>query len=130
MKSIKMILAVIAISLTTTFYAQQTPSTPEERANKQTEHLSTELSLSADQKQQIQAINLGIIQKNDAIRANDTMSQELKTESIKQNNEARKTAIKAILTLEQNEKFDSMEKTQMQRKKQLNRTLEKPVQNN
>lgn len=131
MKSLKLVLFALAFTFGTTLVmAQETVKTAEERAAKQTEHLTNELSLTAVQQEQIYAINLGIIQKNDAIRDNSSMTSELKTESIKQNNDARKQLIKDALTPEQIVKFDSMEKNQLQRKKQINKTIEKPVKNN
>lgn len=131
MKSLKLALFALVLTCTSSIvYTQEIVNTPEAKAAKQTEHLTNELALTASQQEQIYAINLGIIQKNDAIRENASMTSELKTESIKQNNEARKQLIKDVLTPEQNEKFDSMEKNQLQRKKQINRTIEKPVKNN
>lgn len=131
MKSLKTILFALAISFTSSaLFAQETVNSPEEKATKQTAHLTNELALTAAQQEQIYAINLGIIQKNDAVRANESMSSELKTESIKQNDEARKQLIKGVLTPEQIEKFDAIEKIQPLQRKQLNGTVARPEKKN
>jgi hypothetical protein len=131
MKSLKLILfSLIFTVITFSVSAQETVKTPEERAAVQTTQLTTNLALSAAQQEQIYAINLGIIQKNDAIRQNESMTSELKTESIKQNNEARNQLIKAVLTPEQNDKFDTMEKMQMNNRKSIQKQTIEPRKKN
>lgn len=131
MKSIKLIFLALVLTCTTSIVnAQETAKTPEVKAANQTEHLTSELTLTASQQEQVYAINLGIIQKNDAIRDNVSMNSELKTESMKQNNEARKQLIKEVLTPEQIVKFETMEKNQQIRQKQINKTIEKPALKN
>jgi periplasmic protein CpxP/Spy len=95
MKSIKILIASLLLS--TSLMAQKSP---EERAAMQTEKMTTELSLTPDQKEKILQINLGIVQKNDGVR-NSEMSEEEKKKSLKMNNDARETMFKEVLTPEQ-----------------------------
>ena len=100
--------------------------TAQERAAKQTERMTTELQLTADQRQKIEEINLGVIMKNDAVRNDPNMSDELKRESVKQNNLARKELFRTILTAEQFTKLEEMERTRSVNKKELKK-MEKPA---
>lgn len=98
----------------------------EERAALQTERMATELSLTYDQKAKILEINTGIVAKNDAIRNNPTMSAELKKESIKGNNDAKRVQYSNVLTPEQMLKYDEIEKAQMEKRKEIKR-VERPM---
>jgi protein CpxP len=111
MKNIKLILAItfFSFAFAGSINAQTTEQT--EKATKQTERLSTELSLTEEQKTQAQQINLGIILKNDAIRSAENMSQEEKTIAISSNNDARKEMFRGILTAEQFTKFEQVSVT-------------------
>jgi Spy/CpxP family protein refolding chaperone len=131
MKSLKLILFTLALTFSgSVLFAQETAQTAEERATKQTEQMATDLSLNDEQKQKIYMINLGIIQKNDAVRANDALSSELKTESVKQNNNARIQQIKSVLTPEQNTKFDMIEKMQFENRKVIQKQTIEPRKKN
>jgi Spy/CpxP family protein refolding chaperone len=121
MKSLKLFVAALAVTVTSSnFYAQASTVTLEQKATQQTEQMATDLELNAYQKEQIQSINLGIMQKNDAIRTDASMTPELKTESVKQNNAARIDMINALLTPEQSAKFNNKNTMQLDHRKQLN----------
>ena len=77
----------IFVSLTS--FAQDNKSkTPEQKAQKLTEKMQADLSLSAEQTDQIARINLGIAQKNHAVKMNKTMSVEDKKLARKENQKA------------------------------------------
>lgn len=131
MKSLKLILFTLAMTFSgSVLFAQESTQSAEERATKQTEQMATDLSLNDEQKQKIYMINLGIIQKNDAVRSNDALSSELKTESVKQNDDARIQQIKSILTPEQNTKFDMIEKMKFENRKVIQKQTIEPRKKN
>jgi hypothetical protein len=80
--------------------------TAEERATNQTMRMKTELSLSDDQAAKVKEINLGIIQKNQGIMGNTTMSEAEKNTIVKSNNDARMAMLKNVLTSEQYTKLE------------------------
>jgi len=126
MKSIFAGIFIVFASISAIGQVTTEKMTAEERAAKQTEHMSTELSLTADQKVKIAEINEGIVVKNDAIRNNPTMTEELKRESIKGNNDARRAQYSYVLTPEQLVKYDEMEKAQKEKRKEIKR-VERPM---
>lgn len=83
---------------------------PEEKANRLTQEMVTELSLSGEQAQRISEINLGIAMKNDGVRNNTNFSEEQKAEIIKSNDLARISMYKEVLTDVQFAKFDVWDK--------------------
>jgi len=91
---------------------QLTEGTPEERAQKRTDQMKTELSLDANQVSQIYAINLAHITEMDKLRA----EQKALKEKIKAQHESTKAKIKEVLTPEQNVIFDA--KVEARKKKQ------------
>ncbi len=128
MKNLKFILAGMILFMTAlnSTAQEREQMTAQERAAKQTERMTTELQLTADQRQKIEEINLGVIMKNDAVRNDPNMSDELKRESVKQNNLARKELFRTILTAEQFSKLEEMERTRSVNKKELKK-MEKPA---
>lgn len=128
MKNLKFILAGMILFMTAlnSTAQEREQMTAQERAAKQTERMTTELQLTADQRQKIEEINLGVIMKNDAVRNDPNMSDELKRESVKQNNLARKELFRTILTAEQFTKLEEMERTRSVNKKELKK-MEKPA---
>lgn len=84
--------------------------TAEERATALTEKMTTKLTLDDGQKTKIQAVNLGIAQKNEAIRGNTSLSSEQKMAQVKENQDSRKTQYKEILTSDQYAKYEAWEK--------------------
>lgn len=128
MKNVKFLLAGMILFMTAlnSTAQEREQMTAQERAAKQTERMTTQLQLTADQRQKIEEINLGIIMKNDAVRNDPNMSDELKRESVKQNNLARKELFRTILTAEQFTKLEEMERTRSVNKKELKK-MEKPA---
>jgi hypothetical protein len=57
----------------------------------------------------IAEFNLGIALKNESIRNNPNIPQDVKISSLQSNNEARKMMIKTVLTEEQIKKFEELE---------------------
>lgn len=121
MKNAKFIVAGMIFCMTAfSSVAQQAGQlTAQERAASQTQKMNTELQMTEDQLRKAEEINLGIILKNDAVRSNQEMSDELKKESVQQNNLARKEAFRQILTAEQFVKFEQMENAKSVSRKEL-----------
>lgn len=119
MKILNVLLVGVALiaGMTSVSAQEKSKKSAQERAELHTERMSKALNLTSDQRAKVAELNLGIAMKNDAIRNNTEMSKELKMESIKANNEARKTYIKTILTEEQLIKFEEHE-AKMQAKKE------------
>jgi hypothetical protein len=108
MGSIKVLLAGVAFIVSANIsYGQE--KTAEERAAAQTEHMATSLGLSAEQKSQVAELNMGVVQKNEAVKQNPNMTQEQKAEAIKGNNEGGKNMLRTILTPEQFTKYEQQE---------------------
>ncbi len=104
------LIALLFISLGS--FAQ---ATPEERATNQTNRMKTELNLTDDQYTKVYDINLGIIMKNDGIKAS-TFSEEVKKEVLQSNQQARKSMLKDVLTAAQYEKLET-KVTEIKKKK-------------
>lgn len=103
MKTLKsLVLGFVLLSSTLSFGQK----TAEERATNQTMRMKTELSLSDDQAAKVKEINLGIIQKNQGIMGNTTMSEAEKNTIVKSNNDARMAMLKNVLTSEQYTKLE------------------------
>ena len=120
MKNLKFLtLAMFILSSVTSFAQDKKSKTPEQKAQKLTEKMQTDLSLSAEQTDQIASINLGIAQKNHSLKMNETMSAEDKKVARKENQKARTQMYKEVLTVTQ---FETMKK--LKRQKRANR---KPV---
>lgn len=110
--------SVLAFTLNAT-YGQVTESanTPEERAAILTEKMITKLSLNETQIEQVTQINLGVAQKNDAIKNDINMIPELKAASIQGNNDTRRAYFKLILSEEQYNQYIEMEESVKEVKK-------------
>lgn len=120
MKNLKFLtLAMFVLSSVISFAQDNKSKTPEQKAQKLTEKMQVDLSLSADQADQIASINLGIAQKNHSIKMNETLSAEDKKLARKENQKARTQMYKQVLTVTQ---FETMKK--LKRQKRANR---KPV---
>ncbi len=122
MKSLKLL---FAIGLFITFgnsLAQAQPGgggrdvKPEERAQRQTEHLTEALSLSASQQSQVSQINLDFAQKMDEQRAKVSSREEAR--ELREALRAEQTqALKTVLTTEQAQKLDELAQERGQRKR-------------
>lgn len=88
----------------------KTQKSPAEKAKAQTAKMAQDLSLTEDQKERIQIINEGIIQKNQAIKSNDSFTDEQKKEYLKQNRKAKMSMYAQVLTPEQMEQLKAKKK--------------------
>ncbi len=107
MKTIKLIIASIIVSFGVnaqtgkmTKLQSSKAKTPEERAKVQTDRMKSELTLTNDQYEKAYQINLGIIQKNKGLQE-QKMTAEERRNAVKQNNEARMSMLKDVLTADQ-----------------------------
>lgn len=119
MKKIHVLLFLLLLITSSTY--SQTKSA-EERALEQTAKLKSELNLTATQETSIYDINYGIIIKNDALR-NSSYTEEVKKAALQQNNEARKSMFKAILTPEQYASFEN----KIEENKKVNKKIRQKV---
>jgi len=122
----KFILLSIAI-LTFNMVSIAQTQTPEQRAKAQTEKMTTELNLSTSQVASVYEVNYGIILKNEAMR-NATYTEDVKKQAIQQNNEARKSMLKSILTFDQYRLFEQKLEEKKQIKKQVRQKVKKEKQ--
>jgi hypothetical protein len=111
MKKIVILFIGVLISGSTIAQAEKSAT---ERAKNQTERISQEANLTNEQKSKVYEINLGINQKNDALKTS-TLSEEEQKKIQNQNNEVRRQMISALLTPEQK---DIMKK-KMSKKKEI-----------
>jgi len=125
MRTLKVIFGMFLITASLNTVSAQEQLTPEQKAQAQTERMTTNLTLSEEQVPKVYEINLGIALKNEAIRNNTEMSEEVKSESIKGNNEGRKAMLKNVLTEEQFVKFEEGETMKIKMKEF--KVIEKPV---
>lgn len=117
----------IVFAAITAIGQETTPNmTAQERAAKQTERMATELNLTAEQKEKIAVINESLVTKSEAIRTNTTITEEVKRESIRTNNNSRREQYSTVLTPEQLVKFDEMQKAQKEKRKEIKR-VERPM---
>jgi hypothetical protein len=92
--------------------------TNEDKAKHETTQLAEKLKLSNDQQEQIYYINLGIIQKNEAVLADKTLTKEQQAEYLKGNDDAKKEMIKSVLTPEQRAIFENTKQSGSMRNNQ------------
>jgi hypothetical protein len=82
----------------------------EERATSSAQKMTTKLGLDETQKTKIHDINLGIAQKNDAIRDNTSLTREQKMGQLKATQDSRNAQYKEVLTNDQYTKYEAWEK--------------------
>ncbi len=115
MKALKFLTIGLVMMSSSLVFGQKTA---DEKAAAQTAKMKTELGLSDEQANSVQQINLGIIQKNEGVKNNSSLSETQKNEMIKSNNEARMSMLKNVLTSEQYTKLElAIEKRKNQRLK-------------
>ena len=90
----------------------------EERATNSAQKMKTKLGLDDAQTTKIHDINLGIAQKNDAIRDNTSLTREQKMTQLKANQDARNAQYKEILTPDQYAKYEAWEKEKREKMQQ------------
>lgn len=106
MKALKLILASVLISFGVNAQkanvkkVEKKEIAPEQRAKMQTEKMKSELNLSNEQYDKAYQINLGIVQKNQALQEQKMTTEERKN-AIRMNHEARMSMLKSVLTAEQ-----------------------------
>ncbi|UOQ67466.1 DUF4890 domain-containing protein [Hymenobacter volaticus] len=93
--------------------------TPEQRADMQTQRLTKELSLSADQSTKVRTIALAETQELQALRAkfSSADSRQGAGQEMKAVREKYDAQLKAVLTPEQVTKFDQMREDQLDKRK-------------
>lgn len=91
---------------------QRQRSTPEERAKRQTETLVERLSLTKEQKEKVYDIYLKSAQ---AAAKLDNSDREKMREAMQKSQKERDTEIKAILTEDQQKKYDEVQKEMQER---------------
>lgn len=118
MKMLKVLFIGIALMIgTTAVSAQETvKKTAQERANAHTKHMTKALALTPDQASKVAELNLGVANKNEAIRKDVNMTQEMKKTYIQGNLDGRNTQLKMILNAEQFAKFEAQEAKKMENK--------------
>ena len=102
MKNLKITIGALLLTMSVNFSMAQDIK---QKATSQTESMTTQLGLTAEQKAKVSELNFGIFDKNEAISKDANMSQEVKNESTKSNNEARIEILRQILTAEQHEMY-------------------------
>lgn len=113
MKTLKFLTVGLVMLTSSLVFGQKTA---EEKATSQTIKMKTELGLSDDQTAKVKEINLGIIQKNEGVMNNTSLSETQKKEIYKSNNDARMSMLKNVLTSEQYLKLElAIEKRKNQR---------------
>ena len=118
MKMLNVLFVGIALMIgTTAVSAQETvKKTAQERANAHTKHMTKALALTPDQASKVAELNLGVANKNEAIRKEVNMTQEMKKTYIQGNIDGRNTQLKMILNAEQFAKFEAQEAKKMENK--------------
>jgi hypothetical protein len=101
-------------------------STPEERANKLTEWMKTNLQLSNDQVKQVQTINLKYANKTQELQAG-SMSRKQKMQTLKDNDRAKDSELKNVFTADQYSSYQT--KKDEIRKQMKERMREKKTHN-
>jgi protein CpxP len=115
MKKLIYTVALVVMGITAS-YAQDKSGprrpneTPEQRAEKHATALQTQLSLTADQKQKVQALELERIKKSEEWRKSDDGDRKGKMEERKAFMKASKDKMDAILTAEQKTKLEASRK--------------------
>ncbi|MCR9172800.1 MAG: hypothetical protein NXI10_09925 [bacterium] len=88
--------------------AKRKDMTPGEIALKQTEKMKEVIDdLTPEQEEQLHALNLKVVMKIDAIKKDETMSEEKKKEFIKGNMEDKRRMLESILTEAQMQQWDA-----------------------
>lgn len=90
--------------------AKKERKSAEERATNLAQKMTTKLGLDETQKTKIHDINLGIAQKNDAIRDNTSLTREQKMAQLKETHNSRNAQYKEVLTSDQYAKYEAWEK--------------------
>jgi Spy/CpxP family protein refolding chaperone len=104
-----LMLAIVFVCAGTVAAQDSLKANPEVRAKKLTEKMKTDLTLSDDQYSKVYDINVKFAQQTETIR-NSTDDKLSKVRAIKSANEAKTKDLKAVLTKEQFDKYEEMQK--------------------
>ena len=118
MKKLVLFLTIALFATSGVFAQQRQRSTPEERAKRQTETLVKELSLTEDQQKKVYEINMKFAQPL-ADDSKETDREKLRAQ-FQKNLEERTAAIKAVLTEDQQKKFDEHQKKMQENRRRRN----------
>ena len=120
-KAIAFLIVITAFFSSTNLLSQQdfNKKTPEERAQKQSERMKKALELSDEQYRQVYDIFLNHITEADNIRNSSSVNEDkdLKKEKLKSLRESTHTKINAVLTPEQQVKFEQIIKEMKEKHK-------------
>jgi periplasmic protein CpxP/Spy len=127
MKTFKFGLLVVSfLAASLTFGQEKTKLTPEQRADRKTEHMAKQLSLTPEQTNKVSVLNRGIAQKNESIRSNPRMTAEQKQAALKANKEHHETSLKSILTAEQFEKYQQNQSAKQMKQSEIEKKQPAP----
>jgi hypothetical protein len=94
------ILLFVLLSATVSVDAQKKMATPQERADKLTEWMKTNLKLEDNQALQVQGINIKYANKTEQLQ-NSTLSKQQKLQALKADDTARDKELKMVMTEQQ-----------------------------
>ena len=117
MKRLFLTLAIAAIGFTSS-YAQTGAQTPAQKAEKTTEKLQKKLSLTADQKTKIYAIELDKFKKADAAKKGNTAGKSALKKEHKEIKEATDAQLDKILNPVQKKKLDILRADKKEKSKE------------
>jgi hypothetical protein len=115
----KLFLAVFLVCSTLLFAQQKKNATPEQRAEKITGWMKTNLKLTDEQLAKVQDLNMEYAKKNEEVK-NKTTNREDRHREIKKNQDEKDAKLKTILTTEQFKTYEAKKdemKEEMKQKK-------------
>ncbi len=119
------VMFLATVSFATAQQQQRERPSAEERAKTQTERLEKLVTLTADQKTKIQAINLDLAKKMDTQMQNNSGNREVMREKMQEIDKTRDAKYKEVLTADQFKKYTEdkakREKEMQERRGQRNR---------
>lgn len=127
MKKLFLTLAIAVIGFTS-IYAQNTTQqkqTPEQKAEKSTAKLQKELSLTADQKQKVYALELDKFKQASDLKTQNTADKKSKKQQHKAIKEATDAKLAAVLTADQKTKLAAIKADKKSRHGKHNKTDQK-----
>jgi len=107
MKKLLYTVALVVMGITASYAQKQEKLTAEQKADRAATVMQQKLSLTADQKQKVQLIELDRIKKNEEWRKLDEVAMKGKMDERKAFMKASKDKIDAILTVDQKKTMDA-----------------------
>jgi hypothetical protein len=108
-----------------TAFGQEEAKTPEKRAEVRINKLDEQVDLTDKQKEKLQALSVDFITSQQKIKADETITDEVKKSQIKELRQKHKEAVKEILTEEQIAKLEEIRKQKKEEKRK--KTLEEKM---